>query len=328
VATFGPAPHHDVRGPFFCPTPRMPFSQISLRSALASACFLSMSPASMSHHVDDKSPTVAAIEIDRIADDPVLVGAGDIASCASLGDEATAMLLDGIPGAVFTLGDNVYLSGKMRNPFPCYEASWGRHKARTRPVPGNHEYEGNYIDAYFDYFGSAAGERRKGYYSYDLGAWHVIALNTMIDAGPSSTQGRWLRRDLALNRRLCTLAYFHHPRFSSGPHPTSRRAIDLWTALATDGVDVVVSGHDHIYERFAPMTANGRVDEASGMREFVVGTGGMSHYSIARNAPNSQVRNNTTFGVIKLTLHQTGYDWNFVPVRRARFSDAGSGRCH
>jgi hypothetical protein len=260
--------------------------------------------------------------------DPVLVGAGDIASCVASGDEETARLLDQIPGAVFTVGDNAYASRTIRNPFPCYEASWGRHKSRTRPVPGNHEYEGGYVDAYFDYFGSSAGERGKGYYSYDLGSWHIVALNTMIDAGPSSPQGRWLSRDLTQNRRACTLAYFHHPRFSSGPHHTSRRAVDLWSALARAGVDVAISGHDHIYERFAPMNADGSVDPRAGMREFVVGTGGYSHYSIERVARNSEVRNNTTFGVIRLVLHDRGYDWKFVPVRGGRFSDAGTGTCH
>jgi hypothetical protein len=216
----------------------------------------------------------------------------------------------------------------MRNPFPCYDASWGRHKSRTRPVPGNHEYEGGYTDAYFVYFGPAAGERGKGYYSYDLGPWHIVALNTMIEAGPSSSQGKWLSRDLAQNRRYCTLAYFHHPRFSSGPHHTSRRAVDLWDALARAGVDVVISGHDHIYERFAPMTASGRVDQRAGMRQFVVGTGGVSHYAIDRVASNSEARNNTTYGVIRLVLHDRGYDWKFVPVRGGRFTDAGTGACH
>jgi hypothetical protein len=294
--------------PFSCFIARMLLSLFSQRSALvvAGAVFISQ----------------------PWRDDPVLVGAGDIASCVSSGDEETSRLLDQIPGDVFTVGDNAYLSRRMRNPFPCYDASWGRHKSRTRPVPGNHEYEGGYIDAYFDYFGSAAGERGKGYYSYDLGAWHIIALNTMIDAGPSSPQGRWLSKDLSQNRRFCTLAYFHHPRFSSGPHHTSRRAVDLWTALARAGVDVVISGHDHIYERFSPMTADGDVDARAGMREFVVGTGGYSHYSIDKIARNSEVRNNNTYGVIRLVLHNRDYEWRFMPVRGGRFSDAGRGTCH
>jgi calcineurin-like phosphoesterase family protein len=261
--------------------------------------------------------------------DPVLVGAGDIASCASINDEATARLLDNIPGTVFTVGDNVYRSSRrMRNPFPCYEASWGRHKGRTRPVPGNHEYDGDYLGDYFDYFGAAAGDRDKGYYSYDLGSWHIIALNTLIETGPSSTQGKWLSGDLEKNRRLCTLAYFHHPRFSSGPNPKNRRAVPLWDALSSAGVEVVISGHDHIYERFAPMTADGLRDQRAGTRQFVVGTGGASHYKFERIANGSEVRNNSTFGVLKLTLRERGYDWQFVPVRGRRFSDAGSGTCH
>ena len=294
------------------------------RLALLAACAVFISNSPNGDHSAASAPTDAGGSIA----DPVLVGAGDIASCISSGDEETARLLDQIPGAVFTVGDNAYLSRGLHNPFPCYDASWGRHKSRTRPVPGNHEYEGGYINAYFDYFGRAAGERGKGYYSYDLGQWHIVALNTMIDAGPASQQGRWLGRDLSQSRRLCTLAYFHHPRFSSGPHHTSQRAVDLWRALARAGVDVVVSGHDHIYERFAPMNVNGNVDQRAGMREFVVGTGGASHYSIARAARNSEVRNNTTYGVIRFALHDRSYEWKFVPVRGGRFSDAGTGACH
>jgi calcineurin-like phosphoesterase family protein len=267
-------------------------------------------------------------ELSSSTADAVLVGAGDIASCISTGDEATARLLDAIPGTVFTLGDNVYMSRKGRNPFPCYHSSWGRHKARTRPVPGNHEYEGHYSDAYFDYFGGAAGERRKGYYSYDVGGWHIIALNSMIDTDRSSQQGRWLSSDLEKNRHFCTLAYFHHPRFSSGPNPRSDQAVQLWNALSDAGVDVVISGHDHIYERFAPMGADGKRDDRGGMRQFIVGTGGYSHYKIRRSARNSEVRHNGTFGVIKLTLHSRDYDWEFVPVRGGRFKDSGSSKCH
>lgn len=304
----------------------MPFSDMSVRALLAASTLAFSLPCS--DNPDAQSRASARLAPPASTADPVLVGAGDIASCGSSGAERTARLLDDIPGTVFTVGDNAYLSKNGRNPFPCYDASWGRHKNRTRPVPGNHEYEGDYVDAYFDYFGRAAGDRGKGYYSYDLGAWHIIALNSMIDAGPSSPQGKWLTRDLAKNRRFCTLAYFHHPRFSSGPHHTSARAEQLWSALSSAGADVVVSGHDHIYERFAPMTADGRRDERAGMREFVVGTGGYSHYDFARDARNSEVRNSTTFGVLKLTLHARGYDWQFIPVRGRRFTDGGSGNCH
>ena len=303
-------------------------SLVSHRGAMLAVGVIFLSrPCRDNSFAEDHAAVPPAAEQSHDNGDPVLVGAGDIASCESSGDERTARLLDDIPGTVFTAGDNAYLSGEMRNPFQCYDASWGRHKSRTRPVPGNHEYEGRYVDGYFEYFGARAGERGKGYYSYDLGAWHIVALNSMIEAKPSSPQGQWLSRDLARNRHLCTLAYLHHPRFSSGPHHTSRRAIDLWNALANAGVDVVVAGHDHIYERFAPMTANGDLNDA-GTREFVVGTGGASHYRIYGIARNSEVRNNNAYGVIKFTLHDSGYDWKFVPVRGGQFSDAGTDKCH
>jgi hypothetical protein len=261
--------------------------------------------------------------------DPTLVGAGDIASCESSGDERTASLLDDIPGAIFTVGDNAYLSDGVEDPFPpCYGPSWGRHRGRTHPVPGNHEYEEGYIDAYFDYFGAAAGPRGKGYYSYRIGAWHIVALNSMLDASPDSRQGKWLADDLARNRAHCTLAYFHHPRFSSGPHELRQSAADLWTTLSDAGVDVVVNGHDHIYERFGPMTKDGDRDNEKGMREFVVGTGGTSHYDVEHVADHSEVRNDDTYGVLLLTLHADSYEWRFVPVHERSFRDSGTGSCH
>ena len=263
------------------------------------------------------------------ASDPTLTGAGDIASCQSSGDERTAQLLDDIPGPVFTVGDNAYRSEDVEKPFDeCYQASWGRHRARTHPVPGNHEYEDNEIDSYFDYFGRAAGERGKGYYSYQLGAWHIIALNSMLDASSESPQGQWLANDLAKHQTRCTLAYFHHPRFSSGPHGRRQSAVDLWAALSKAGVDVVVNGHDHIYERFGPMTEDGDRDNENGMREFIVGTGGDSHYDIENVAAHSEVRNDETYGVLLLTLHADSYNWRFVPVAERTFSDSGTGSCH
>lgn len=263
------------------------------------------------------------------ATDPTLTGAGDIASCESSGDDRTALLLDDIPGTIFTVGDNAYRSEDVEHPLvECYEKSWGRHKARTRPVPGNHEYEDSDIDSYFAYFGRAAGERGKGYYSYELGNWHIIALNSMIDASPGSAQGRWLANDLANHRTRCTLAYYHHPRFSSGPHTRRQSARDLWSTLSRNGVDVVVNGHDHIYERFGPMTESGERDNENGMREFVVGTGGYSHYDIENVAAHSEIRNDETYGVLSLTLHPESYSWRFVPVRERHFSDSGTGSCH
>jgi hypothetical protein len=258
----------------------------------------------------------------------VLVGAGDIAACGSNGAAATARLLAATPGTIFTVGDNAYGSSRNNRPMTCFAATWGRFKDRTRPAIGNHEYEERYLDSYFAYFGKAAGERGKGYYSYDLGGWHVVVLNTMIATDPSSPQGRWLAADLRAHPALCTLAYFHHPRFSSGPHHTSGSAVAAWNALSRAGADVVVAGHDHIYERFAPMSANGSLDRARGIREFIVGTGGASHYPFARSAANSEVRNNDTFGVLRLTLYPSGYAWKFLPAAGSRFSDSGAGRCH
>jgi hypothetical protein len=261
------------------------------------------------------------------AADPVLVGAGDIASCWSSADEATARLLDEIPGTVFTLGDNAYQS-KKENPMPCYHASWGRHKRRTHPVPGNHEYLEGYIDEYFDYFGAAAGEKGKGWYSYNLGRWHIIALNSVIDAHWSGEQGKWLKEDLARNRHGCTLAYFHHPRFSSGSRAPVKQAEQLWWMLAEAGVDVVLNGHDHIYERFAPLDKHGNRDDAEGMRSFIVGTGGGIRTRLRRRARNSEARTDATHGVLKLTLRSGEYDWKFIPVRGSKFTDSGSGSCH
>jgi hypothetical protein len=264
-----------------------------------------------------------------VAVDPTFTGAGDIASCVSSGDERTARLLDRIPGPIFTVGDNAYTSEEVDKPFTeCYDKSWGRHRSRTHPVPGNHEYEDGDINSYFDYFGRAAGERGKGYYSYDLGKWHIIALNSMLDASPDSPQGQWLANDLASHQTRCTLAYYHHPRFSSGPHALRESAVDLWNTLFHAGVDVVVNGHDHIYERFGPMTDGGDRDNENGMREFVVGTGGDSHYDIENVAAHSEVRSDDTYGVLSLTLHPAGYDWRFVPVSERYFSDAGTGSCH
>jgi hypothetical protein len=263
------------------------------------------------------------------ASDPTLTGAGDIASCESSGDERTARLLDDIPGPIFTAGDNAYRSHDVEKPFAeCYEPSWGRHRGRTHPVPGNHEYEDNNIDAYFDYFGKAAGERGKGYYSYELGQWHIIALNSMLDASPGSAQGKWLANDLAKHQTRCTLAYFHHPRFSSGPHGRRLSAVRFWVALSRAGVDVVVNGHDHIYERFGPMTEDGKRDNEKGMREFIVGTGGDSHYDIEDVAAHSEVHDDDTYGVLILTLHANSYNWRFIPVEDRTFSDSGTGSCH
>jgi acid phosphatase type 7 len=264
--------------------------------------------------------------------DPVFVGAGDIASCSSSGDEATANLLDGIPGTVFTTGDNAYDSGTATEFANCYGPSWGRHKARTKPTVGNHEYQTSGATGYYGYFGAAAGDPDKGYYSYDLGEWHIVALNSMCEqvggCGENSPMVTWLKEDLAANPTSCTAAIFHHPLFNSGSvhgnNPTMRPS---WDALYAAGAEVVLNGHEHLYERFAPQTPGGVADSAQGIREFVVGTGGRGHYSFGTIQPNSQVRHSGTFGVLKLTLHPDSYDWQFVPTS-GTFSDSGGGSCH
>ncbi len=186
----------------------------------------------------------------------VMVGAGDIARCTGSGDEATARLLDGISGTVFTVGDNAYHSGTATEFNNCYGPSWGRHKTRTKPAPGNHEYLTAGASGYFGYFGAAAGAPSKGYYSYNRGSWHVVALNSMCGkvggCGARSPMVTWLKKDLAANPKKCTLAYFHHPLFSSGKHGNQTKMRPTWGALYAANADVVVNGHDHSYERFAP----------------------------------------------------------------------------
>ncbi len=266
------------------------------------------------------------------SDSPVVVGAGDIASCSSTGDEATASLLDGIAGTVYTTGDNAYESGTTDEFENCYEPSWGRHKARTKPSVGNHEYDTPGASGYFSYFGAAAGDPSEGYYSYNLGEWHIISLNSMCEnvggCGASSPMLTWLKNDLAANPQPCTLAYWHHPLFSSGPHGNQTKMKPTWDALYAANVDVVLNGHDHVYERFAPQTPSGVADPASGIREFVVGSGGRSHYEFSTIKPNSEVLNSDTYGVLKLTLNSSSYAWEFVPEAGKTFTDSGSTNCH
>jgi Calcineurin-like phosphoesterase len=263
----------------------------------------------------------------------VLVGAGDIADCANLaGAEATAKLLEQIPGTVMAVGDLAYPDGSKAN-FECYEKTWGRVKSRTRPAPGNHEFHSSGATPYFEYFGTAAGDPKDGYYSYEVGTWHVIALNSeCTDVGGcdrGSRQETWLRKDLAAHATSCTLAYWHKPLFSSGAaHGNDLEVKPLWQALYDANADVVIGGHDHDYERFAPQTPDGTADAERGIREFVVGTGGKSHRPFAEPKPNSEVRNTDAYGVLKLTLHPNGYDWQFIPESGKSFTDAGSGVCH
>jgi len=263
----------------------------------------------------------------------VLVGAGDIADCANLaGAEATAALLAKIPGTVMAVGDLAYPDGTPEN-FACYDKTWGRERARTRPAVGNHEFHWAGATFYFQYFGESAGDSSKSYYSYELGAWHIVVLNSECaqvggcEAG--SAQEKWLRDDLAAHPAACTLAYFHKPLFSSGgAHGNDLTVKPLWDALYHAGADVVVNGHDNDYEGFGPQTTEGQADAAHGIREFVAGTGGKNHRPFGTADANSEVRNTDAFGVLKLTLLPEKYAWEFVPEEGKSFADSGEGVCH
>jgi len=277
--------------------------------------------------------------------DPVVATAGDIACDPNDGrfnggagtstackQRATSNILFGTDvAAVLPLGDNQYEQATQWQFMQSYDASWGRVFALTRPVPGNHEYLTQGAAGYYGYFGSRAGDPTKGYYSFDVGAWHIIALNSECanvgGCGRNAPQEVWLRNDLATHSNLCTLAYWHKPRFTSGLHGNDDTFATWWFDLYTAGADVVLAGHDHDYERFAPQDDAANPDP-NGIREFVVGTGGQEHEPFIAPAANSQVFNNDTFGVMKLTLHPTSYDWQFVPEAGGTFTDSGTSACH
>jgi hypothetical protein len=262
-----------------------------------------------------------------------LVAAGDIADCADLsGAEATAKLLENLSGTVLAIGDLAYPDGTKEN-FACYDKTWGRVKQRTRPAVGNHEFHSKGATYYFEYFGKVAGDPKDGFYSYNLGAWHIIALNSeCLEVGgcnAGSREEQWLRADLAAHPKACTLAYFHKPLFSSGgKHGDDLELRPFFQALYDANADVILNGHDHDYERFAPQDANGKADPARGVREFVVGTGGKNHRPFGEPHANSEVRDTTSFGVLKMTLKPNGYDWKFIPEAGKTFTDSGSGTCH
>jgi acid phosphatase type 7 len=262
----------------------------------------------------------------RLASDPVVLAAGDIASCDSSGDEQTAALLDGHAGTVLTLGDNAYERGTLGEFQTCYHPTWGRHKSRTRPAPGNHEYLTAGAAGYFRYFGRAAGASRRGYYSFNLGSWHIVSLNSERDTGADGAQVRWLRSDLAKTEASCVLAFWHRPRWSRGRYGDDPRTAALWNVLYKAGADVVLTAHDHNYQRYAPLDARGKVNRARGIRSFVVGTGGRSHYAL-RSDRRRRSANASVWGVLELSLRPTEYAWRFHPVGPGQFRDAGTGSC-
>jgi hypothetical protein len=255
----------------------------------------------------------------------VLVGAGDIGRCGSEGPAATAALLDRQPGTVFAAGDNAYPDGRAEDFRDCYAPTWGRHLGRTFPVPGNHEYATPGAPGYFGYFGARAGA---SYYAYTLGAWRVFALNSEIPVSAGSPQAAWLRGELsALPSGSCAAAYWHRPFMSSGPHGDNPDMRDLFKALYDAGVEFVVAGHDHLYERFEPVDVDGRSDQGRGVRQFVVGTGGTPLSTPARMRAGSEVQG-VAWGVIRFDLSPGSYRWQFVPVDGQSFQDSGAGTCH
>lgn len=260
----------------------------------------------------------------------VLVGAGDIGVCGSSGAIATGRQLDNERGTIFADGDIAYPEGSAEQFRDCYDPAWGRHKARTRPAPGNHEYGSPGAAPYFAYFGSNAGPAGRGYYRYSKGTWQVFSLNSNTEGLEQMTQLDWLRRELSAQGAECTVAYFHHPYVSSGPHgvlPTMSVVRDFWHELYTAGADVVISSHEHMYERFAPQSPGGVADTRYGLRQFIVGTGGAPLSQLVRRAANSEVLV-SAFGVLRLTLDAQSYRWEFVSADSGAVLDAGTGQCH
>lgn len=261
----------------------------------------------------------------------VLVGAGDIAVCGTGGAIATGKLLDGQSGTVFAAGDIAYPDGTAEQFRTCYEPAWGRHKDRTRPAPGNHEYGSPGAAPYFAYFAANAGPSGLGYYTYRKGAWQVFSLNSNTDSVDRRTQIEWLTRELAApGAPACTVAYFHHPMFSSGPHgavPPMPVVTDFWRVLFAAGAEIVISAHDHIYERFAPQSHDGAPDSQYGIRQFTVGTGGAPLTQPVRVVANSETVF-SAFGVLRLTLGAQSYRWEFVSSDGGAILDSGTGECH
>jgi acid phosphatase type 7 len=286
-----------------------------------------MSPVASSI-AESPSPSPSAVSSPDSQTVATLMAAGDIAGCDQEQDSAVASLIADREGTVATLGDNVYPSGSDETYANCYDPAWGGFRDRTRPALGNHDIESDGGAAYFRYFGAAAGTAGEGWYGYDLGSWHVVVLNSncgSVGCDAGSTQHGWLVTDLAASDTDCTLAYWHHPRFSSGPHGDDASVSALWRALDDADADLVLVGHDHLYERFAPQNADG-VSDPQGVRQITAGTGGAGLYAAERTAANSELSLDDAFGVVVLTLRTDSYDWSFVTTDGS-VADSGSAEC-
>ena len=300
---------------------------IALAAVAVAACSKSERPPRAS--CDLVEPSTESVD----ASAPILVGAGDIGDCSNGCAESTGALLDRIDGTVFAAGDVAYEDGSLEQFAECYEPGWGRHKSRTRPAVGNHEYHIGGAADYFEYWGAAAGTAGQGWYSFDIANWHVVVLNSNcdeVDCGPGSPQLDWLEADLAASTANCTAAIWHHARWSTGNHGNHGSVAPFVELLYAHGAELLIAGHDHSYERIGPRRPDGTPDAAFGLRSFVVGTGGKSplyHWSRGRFA-DTEARDNNHYGVLRLDLGADGYGFEFVPVVDGGFTDAGSGICH
>lgn len=263
-----------------------------------------------------------------------IVAAGDIADCRHVAPEfsgaaQTAALVAATDAAVLTIGDNTYPVGAYGEFVDCFEPTWGRFGSRLRPSPGNHDYQTPGGAGYYAYFGERAGPGKRGFYSFDIGGWHIISMNSAVDAKKNSVQYRWLLEDLeSSSKALCTLVFWHHPVFSSGPHGNDPRMRDALAALHAAGADVLLVGHDHVYERLAPHDAAGEPDPARGIRSFTVGTGGAPLYEFKAPHPRSEARDASTHGILRLVLGEGVYRWDFLPSGGGPSRDRGQGACH
>jgi acid phosphatase type 7 len=291
-------------------------------------------------------PCDESVELAQPPKDPaavVVAAAGDIATCPGGRQDETAMLVEALqPDLVLTLGDHAYANGSLDEFVDCYHASWGRFRSITRPAPGNHEYHAPHAGPYYSYFCGGSGPPLQGWTSFDIGAWHIVSLNSVCggDAelsssmtdefggcGPDSPQARWLEADLAAHPSACTLAFWHHPRFSSGVHGNGEFMRHLWRILHKAGVELALTGHSHAYERFAPMASDGRIDLERGLRQFVVGTGGAPLHELGRAVAGSELQHDSSYGVLRLELRERSYAWSFVSVDGS-FTDQGEQPCH
>ncbi len=271
-------------------------------------------------------------------DGMTIYAAGDIADCrrvravASGAAKTARVVAAGLArdptAAVLTLGDHTYPDGLLEEFMTCYEPTWGRFTDRTFPAPGNHEYYSPAAAGYYRYFGRSAGPANRGYYSFRLGHWHVVSLNSNLHGAEYQQQLEWLKSDLAQHPAHCTLAYWHHPIFSSGGHGNNPHLRQLWQILEAAGADVILASLDHDYERFARQDSNGNLDHQRGIRSFVIGTGGAKLTSFLYRKANSEIRDNSTHGVLRMVLKPSGYEWEFMPVTGGEFTDRGATLCH